>query len=63
VIGQIESVERGSGEFGAIVIRPAVDFSSIEAVLVVTTPPLTGAEDAAAAGTGAAAGPALQAHE
>ena len=63
VIGQIESVERGSGEFGAIVIRPAVDFSSIEAVLVVTTPPITGAEGAAAAGEGAAAGPAVQAHE
>lgn len=38
VIGQIESVERVSGGFGAIVIRPAVDFSAIEAVLVVTTP-------------------------
>ena len=63
VIGQIESVERGSGEFGAIVIRPAVDFSSIEAVLVVTTPPVTGIEGAAAAGEGAAAGPAVQAHE
>jgi rod shape-determining protein MreC len=63
VIGQIESVERASGEFGAIVIRPAVDFSSIEAVLVVTTPPITGADGAAAAGGGAAAGPAVQAHE
>jgi len=63
VIGQIESVERGSGEFGAIVIRPAVDFSSIEAVLVVTTPPVTGIEGAAATGEGAAAGPAVQAHE
>ena len=63
VIGQIESVERGSGEFGAIVIRPAVDFSSIEAVLVVTTPPVTGIEGATSAGEGAAAGPAVQAHE
>ena len=63
VIGQIESVERGSGEFGAIVIRPAVDFSSLEAVLVVTTPPVTGIEGAATAGEGAAAGPAVQAHE
>ena len=63
VIGQIESVERGSGEFGAIVIRPAVDFSSIEAVLVVTTPPVTGIDGAATAGEGAAAGPAVQAHE
>ena len=39
VIGQIESVERGSGAFGAIVIRPAVDFSSLEGVLVVLTQP------------------------
>jgi rod shape-determining protein MreC len=39
VVGQIESVQRGSGAFGAIVIRPAVDFSSLEAVLVVVTPP------------------------
>ena len=63
MIGQIESVERGCGEFGAIVIRPAVDFSSLEAVLVVLTPPVTGAEGAAAAGEGAAAGPAVQARE
>ncbi len=39
VVGQIESVERGGGAFGAIVIRPAVDFSSLEGVLVVLTPP------------------------
>ena len=37
VVGQIESVERGSGAFGAIRLRPAVDFSSLEAVLVVLT--------------------------
>jgi len=35
VIGQIESIERGSGEYRAIVVRPAVDFSALEAVLVV----------------------------
>ncbi|HET9467673.1 MAG TPA: rod shape-determining protein MreC, partial [Vicinamibacterales bacterium] len=40
VIGQIESIERGAGEFSAITIRPAVDFSSLEAVLVVLTPPV-----------------------
>ena len=40
VIGQIESIERGAGEFSAIVIRPAVDFASLEAVLVVLTPPV-----------------------
>ena len=36
-IGQIESVERRSGEFSAVIIRPAVEFSSVEAVLVVLT--------------------------
>lgn len=47
VIGQIESIERGAGEFSAIVIRTAVDFSSLEAVLVVLTPPVAGdGEDA-----------------
>ena len=38
VIGQIESVERGAGAFSAIVIRPAVEFSRLEDVLVVLTP-------------------------
>jgi rod shape-determining protein MreC len=38
VIGQIESIERGAGMFSAIVIRPAVDFSALEEVLVVVTP-------------------------
>jgi rod shape-determining protein MreC len=37
-IGQIESIERRSGEFSAIIIRPAVEFSALEAVLVVVTP-------------------------
>jgi rod shape-determining protein MreC len=40
VIGQIESIQRGGGEFSAIVVRPAVDFSSLEAVLVVLSPPV-----------------------
>jgi rod shape-determining protein MreC len=40
-IGQIESIARRAGEFSAIVIRPAVEFSSLEAVLVVLTPPST----------------------
>ena len=38
VIGQIESMQRGAGEFTAIVVRPSVDFSALEAVLVVMTP-------------------------
>ena len=46
VIGQIESLERGSGDFGAIVVRPVVDFSSLEAVLVLVTPPVAAEEDA-----------------
>jgi rod shape-determining protein MreC len=44
VIGQIESIERGSGEFSGITVRPAVDFSGLESVLVVLTPP-TAASD------------------
>jgi rod shape-determining protein MreC len=39
VIGQIESVRGGTGDSRTIVIKPAVDFSSLEAVLVVLTPP------------------------
>jgi rod shape-determining protein MreC len=38
-IGQIESIERRGGEFSAVIVRPAVEFSSVEAVLVVLTPP------------------------
>jgi rod shape-determining protein MreC len=49
VIGQIESVQRGQGVFSAIVVRPAVDFSSLEAVLVVLTPPAVVDEGAPAA--------------
>lgn len=51
VVGQIESVHRGAGDYSAIVIRPAVDFSALESVLVVLTPP------AAAADAGATPGP------
>jgi rod shape-determining protein MreC len=39
VIGQIESIERQAGEFADVVVRPAVEFSSLEAILVVLTPP------------------------
>jgi len=49
VIGQIQSVQRGPGGFDAIVLRPAVDFSSIEAVLVVVTPPVAVEEDGTSA--------------
>lgn len=39
VIGQVESVQRGAGDSGGVLIKPAVDFSSLESVLVVVTPP------------------------
>jgi rod shape-determining protein MreC len=38
-IGQIESIERKTGEFTNVVVRPAVEFSALESVLVVLTPP------------------------
>ena len=39
VIGTIEQVERGSGGYHLITVRPAVDFTRLEEVLVVRTPP------------------------
>jgi rod shape-determining protein MreC len=39
VIGQIESVNRQAGEFTDVMVRPAVEFSALESVLVVLTPP------------------------
>jgi len=47
VIGKIESVERAGNSYKRITIKPAVDFSSLEEVLVVMTPPVArGAEGA-----------------
>ncbi|HKE82190.1 MAG TPA: rod shape-determining protein MreC [Vicinamibacterales bacterium] len=40
-IGQIESFERHAGQLTDVMIRPAVEFSNLEAVLVVATPPAT----------------------
>ncbi len=40
VIGRVEKVERSGGAYGAISVRPAVDFSMLEEVLVVLTPPM-----------------------
>jgi len=37
VIGQIESIERSAGEFSTVLIRPAVNLSALETVLVVTS--------------------------
>ena len=39
VIGTIEHVDRGAGAYHEITVRPAVDFSRLEEVLVVRTPP------------------------
>ena len=39
VVGQIESIQRSAGEYSAILVRPAADFSALEAVLIVTTAP------------------------
>ncbi|MCC7243913.1 MAG: rod shape-determining protein MreC [Acidobacteria bacterium] len=39
VIGTVETVDRGSGTYHEIGVRPAVDFSRLEEVLVVLTPP------------------------
>ena len=44
VIGRVESVERGGGVFTAVRVRPAVDFSELEEVLVVTVPPVLRSE-------------------
>ena len=38
VIGQVESVEKSGGAYKRIVVKPAVDFRSLENVLVVLTP-------------------------
>jgi rod shape-determining protein MreC len=48
VIGTVETVERGPGTYHEIRIRPAVDFSRLEEVLVVLAPPP--AREAAATG-------------
>jgi rod shape-determining protein MreC len=40
VIGRVEKVERSGGAYGPILVKPAVDFSMLEEVLVVLTPPL-----------------------
>ena len=39
VVGQIESIDRQAGQFTNVVVRPAVEFSALETVLVVVTPP------------------------
>ncbi|HEY2150833.1 MAG TPA: rod shape-determining protein MreC [Vicinamibacterales bacterium] len=38
VIGRVETVEKSGGAYHRIIVRPAVDFSGLEDVLVVVTP-------------------------
>ena len=39
VIGKVDAVEKNGSAFKRITVRPAVDFLSLEEVLVITTPP------------------------
>jgi len=54
-IGYVEGTERGAGMYRSILVRPAVDFSSLEDVLVVLVPPrpATPEEPPAESGEGA----------
>lgn len=45
LIGQVERSDRGSGLYRTISVRPAVDFSSLEEVLVVLEPPRAAVRD------------------
>jgi rod shape-determining protein MreC len=45
LIGHAETVERGTGLYWNITVRPGVDFSGLEEVLVVTTPPRPATRD------------------
>jgi rod shape-determining protein MreC len=45
VIGTVESVGRGAGIYTKITLRPAVDFTALEEVLVVIAPPVPGATE------------------
>ncbi len=54
-IGRVESVKRGSSLYLEISVRPVVDFSSLEEVLVVKVPPRPATREESAAGPGEAA--------
>jgi len=45
LIGQIESVQRGAGDYTKVVVKPAVELSALEAVLVVSSPQQSKTED------------------
>ena len=48
LIGVVEQSERGVGLYRTVTVRPAVDFSSVEEVLVVLVPPRPAVRDEAA---------------
>ena len=54
VIGHIKSMERGAGQFENVVVTPAVDFTSLETVLVVLTPSPAKADPVSTSGRGEA---------
>jgi rod shape-determining protein MreC len=58
VIGRVESSERGGRLYRNITVRPAVDFSSLEEVLVVLVPPRPATPDEPAEPAAAAPAPA-----
>jgi len=58
VIGRVETSERGTGLYRNITVRPVVDFSSLEEVLVVMVPSRPGAPDESAEPAAAAPAPA-----
>ncbi len=56
VVGRVEQIERAGGLFRSIRVRPAMDFSALEHVLVVTAPAFVGPRAPAFGGPDAAAG-------
>ena len=55
VIGQIESIQRSAGEFSIVLIKPAVNLSALETVLVVTSESEVPKDERAAAKSAAGA--------
>jgi rod shape-determining protein MreC len=50
LIGQIESVTKGTGDYSSILVRPAVDFAALEDVLVILSEPEPAGEPEAGQG-------------
>jgi rod shape-determining protein MreC len=44
-LGRVESATRGTNLYQTVKVRPAVDFSRLEEVLIVLTPPVTAARE------------------